>query len=242
MKGLIGRKVGMTHLFRPGGERVAVTVLRVGPCVVTQCKTSAKDGYEAVQLGFEPVVDEAMARQLSAERRERRLRRRVRKPQRGQFEAIGVPAQRVLREVRVEDGGRFEVGTVYTASIFERGEVVRVVGTSKGRGTAGAMRRHHFSGHPASHGAKIHRTPASAGATDAARVFKGKRGPGRMGNARVTATGLVVELVDPEHHVIAVRGAVPGPTNGLVMVLADGGYPVPGEPVAEPEGESEAEA
>ncbi len=221
MKGLIGRKVGMTHLFRASGDRVPVTVLEVGPCVVTQQKTAEQDGYGAVQLAFEPVLDEATARSLAPEQRERRLAKRVAKPQRRHFDKAGVEPHRVLREIRVDQPEDYAVGTVLTAELFTLGEEVKVTGTSRGRGFAGAMRRHNFSGQGASHGAKIHRKPASAGATDAARVFRGKRSPGQMGNARVTCRGLRIELVDAEANLIAVRGAVPGPKGGLVLVLGE---------------------
>lgn len=221
MKGLIGRKVGMTHLFRPTGDRVAVTVLQLGPCVVTQQKTVASDGYNALQLAFEPVLDEATQRALAPEQRERRLAKRVAKPQRRHFDKAGVSAHRVLREVHVDEPEAAPVGTVLTCDMFAQGEQVKVTGTSKGRGFAGAMRRHNFSGQGASHGAKIHRKPASAGATDAARVFRGKRSPGHLGAAQVTTRGLVVELVDLEQGLVAVRGAVPGPVGGLIMVYGE---------------------
>jgi large subunit ribosomal protein L3 len=219
MKGLIGRKVGMTQIFRPAGDRVAVTVLQVGPCHVTQQKTVDSDGYEALQLAYEPVLDDDTARGLSAEQRERRVAKRVAKPQRGHFAKAGVNPHRVLREIRVEDAAETPVGTMLTAELFAPGEKVSVIGTTKGLGFQGAMRRHNFSGQGASHGAKIHRKPASAGATDAARTFKGKRSPGQMGRVRQTEQNLVIELVDAEANLIAVRGAVPGPTGGLVLVL-----------------------
>jgi large subunit ribosomal protein L3 len=221
MKGLIGRKVGMTQLFRPAGERVAVTVIQVGPCVVTQQKTAGNDGYEALQLAFEPVLDDDTARALSPEQREKRLAKRVHKPQRRHFEKAGVAPHRVLREIHVEDASLTPVGTVLTAELFVMGDKVDVIGTTKGKGFAGAMKRHNFSGQGASHGAKIHRKPASAGATDAARVFPGKRSPGHMGHARHTEQNLIVEMVDPEANLLVVRGAVPGPKGGLVMVLAE---------------------
>lgn len=222
MKGLIGRKVGMTHLYQPTGNRVAVTVIQAGPCVVTQQKTTASDGYEALQLGFDPVISDDDWRELAPEQRERRLAKRVAKPQRGHFAKADVEVPtKVLREIRVDDASGTEVGTVLDVDLFRQGERVDVVGTTKGRGFAGAMRRHGFKGQGASHGSKIHRAPASAGATDAARVFKGKRSPGQMGHERLTAQNLVVELIDPETHVIAVRGSVPGPRGGLVMILGE---------------------
>lgn len=221
MKGLIGKKVGMTHLYRPSGDRVAVTVIEAGPCVVVQQKSTASDGYEAVQLAFAPVLTAEDQAELQPEQRERRIAKRVNKPQRLHYGKAGVEAHRVLREVRVAAAADYPVGDTLRADLFEPGEYVKVVGTSKGRGFAGVMRRHNFAGQKSSHGSKIHRTPASAGATDAARVFKGKRGPGQMGSARVTVSNLIVELVDAERNVIAVRGAVPGPRGGLVMVLGE---------------------
>jgi len=221
MKGLIGRKVGMTHLYRPSGDRVAVTVIEAGPCVVTQQKTAGSDGYEAVQLAFAPVLDAAAAAELQPEQREKRVAKRVNKPQRRHFDKAGVDAHRVMREIRVDDASEYEVGSTVDAGIFAQGERIDVVGTSKGRGFAGVMRRHNFKGQKASHGAKIHRKPASAGATDAARVFKGQKGPGHLGSERVTTQNLIVEMVDAEHNVIAVRGAVPGPKGGLVLVLGE---------------------
>lgn len=219
MKGLIGRKVGMTQLFRAAGERVAVTVLQVGPCVVTQQKTTDRDGYEALQLAFEPIIDEAAAASLSREQREKRLAKRSAKPQRRHFEKAGITPHRYMREIRVDESSATEVGTVLTADIFVVGERVSVIGTTKGKGFQGVMRRHNFSGQRSSHGSKIHRKPASAGATDAARVFRGQRGPGHMGNERMTEQNLLIELVDVEANLVAVRGAVPGPTGRLIMVL-----------------------
>lgn len=221
MKALIGRKVGMTQLFRPAGERVAVTVLQVGPCVVTQQKTVDTDGYEALQLAFEPILDEATSASLSREQRERRLAKRSNKPQRRMFEQLELTPHRVLREVRVDDASETEVGTVLAADIFEVGELVNVVGTTKGQGYQGVMRRHGWGGQRASHGSKTHRAPGSSGSTDAARVFRGQKGPGQTGRVRHSERNLVVELVDAEANVIAVRGAVPGPTGGLVLVLAE---------------------
>lgn len=222
MKGLIGRKVGMTQLFRADGNRVAVTIIQAGPCYVTQTKSPETDGYAAVQLAYQPVLSEQASRELAPEQRERRVAKRVNKPQRRHYEKAGVVPHRVMREVRLEQPADLEVGQVLDVTLFRQGERVKVVGTSRGRGFAGAMRRHGFKGQGASHGAKIHRKPASAGATDAARVPLGKRGPGQMGNTRVTVEGLRVELVDPEAHLLAVYGSVPGPKNGLVMVLAEG--------------------
>lgn len=228
MKGLIGRKVGMTHLFRANGDRIAVTVLQVGPCVVAQQKTDQSDGYRALQLAFEPVLDARKARDLAPEQRERLVAKRVAKPQRGHFDKADLAAHRVLREIRVDEAEPYPVGTVFGPDVFRVTEHVSVTAISKGKGFQGAMKRHGFKGQGASHGAKIHRKPASAGATDAARVFKGKRSPGQMGNHRVTTSNLIVELVDTAQHLIALRGSVPGPEGGLVMVLGQGEFPLPG--------------
>jgi large subunit ribosomal protein L3 len=220
MKGLIGRKIGMTQVFEANGKRTAVTVIQAGPCLVTQRKTVETDGYDALQLAYEPVISAAAEEKLSPEQREKRLAKRVKKPQRGLYDKLGAAPQKVLRELVVDDAEAYDVGAWLTAAeLFAAGQRVTVVGTSKGRGFAGAMKRHGFKGQGASHGAKIHRAPASAGATDAARVFKGKRSPGHMGHERVSQRGLLVESIDAEANLIVVRGAVPGPTGGLVMVV-----------------------
>lgn len=201
--GLIGRKIGMTRMFTESGHAQGVTLLEVGPCVVTDVRTKEKHGYEAVQLGYEEVKEH-----------------RASKPMRRAFKKKGTPCFRVLREVRVEEPGKnYKVGDRVTAEIFSEKSKVKVVGTSKGCGFAGAMKRWGFHGAPASHGtSKVHRKPQSAGATDAARVFKGKRSPGRMGNERVTALNLEVAHIDAEKNIVAVKGAVPGKRKSLVIV------------------------
>jgi large subunit ribosomal protein L3 len=205
MKGILGKKVGMTQIFDDRGEVVPVTVIEAGPCYVAQIKTVEHDGYSAVQLGFDEVKPKRLTR-----------------PQVRHLQKSNLPALRHLREIQVapDDATGFEEGQKLTVGIFEAGEHVDVTGTSKGRGFAGVVKRHGFSGGPKTHGqSDRHRTPGSIGAcTTPGRVFKGKRMPGRMGGDRVTAQNLEVVLVDPERNLLAVRGAVPGAKNGLVLI------------------------
>ncbi len=207
MKGILGKKVGMTQVFDEKGEVVPVTVIEAGPCFVVQIKTVERDGYTAVQLGFEETEP-----------------RRLTKPQLQHLQKSGLPALRNLREFRMsaDDVARlgFEEGHKVSVDIFEAGEYVDVSGTSKGRGFAGVVKRYGFSGGPKTHGqSDRHRAPGSIGAcTTPGRVFKGKRMPGRMGGDRITAQGLRVVVVDPERNLMAVRGSVPGAKNGLVLI------------------------
>jgi len=202
-KALLGRKLGMTQVFGENGRAHAVTVVLAGPCHVVQRKTAEKDGYDALQLGF----DEVPAKRLN-------------KPRLGHLKKAGaeMPPVRHLAEFRLTDCDAYAIGAKIGAEIFEVGETVDVTATSKGKGFAGVQKRYHFSGGPASHGSMSHRRPASSGATDAARTFKGWRKPGHMGNVRVTVKGLQVEMVDTEKGVIALHGSVPGPIGSLVMV------------------------
>jgi large subunit ribosomal protein L3 len=217
----------MTFLFNEDGRGTAGTVLEVGPCVVVQQRTTARDGYEALQLGFEEVGAFSLTQPLeghfkSAVETWRRAKERGSHLADDEREALRkVGGWRVVREVRVNRAEDTPVGTELRADLFQVGTTVDVVGTSKGRGFAGGMRRHGFRGSGASHGAKIHRKPASAGATDAARVFPGKRGPGHLGAARTVVQNLKVLHVDPENNVLVVEGGVPGPRGGLVMVSAE---------------------
>ncbi|MGC9318598.1 MAG: 50S ribosomal protein L3 [Armatimonadota bacterium] len=208
--GLLGKKVGMTRVFDEAGRSVPVTVVEAGPCVVVQRKTADTDGYEAVQLGFEQVPHH-----------------KVNEPMLGHFMSRNIEPHRYLREFGVLSDEELEPGATVTVEIFAEGQLVEVTGTSKGRGFAGGVRRHGFKGGPASHGSKVHRTPQSAGATDAQRVFPGKRSPGHMGAERVTTRGLQVVQVDPERNVLLIKGAVPGPRGGLVEITmqspAEGG-------------------
>jgi len=199
--GLLGRKVGMTRIFDDTGNAVPVTVVQAGPCVVVQRKTSDTDGYEAVQLGFE----------------EQKLGR-VNEPMTGHFASRGVEPQRNLRAFSLVGGEDPQPGEAVRVAIFQEGQFVDVSGTSKGRGFTGGMKRYGFKGGPASHGSKVHRAPQSAGATDAQRVFKGKRGPGHMGAVKKTVRGLRVVKVDPERNLLLVKGAVPGPNGGLLTI------------------------
>jgi large subunit ribosomal protein L3 len=201
-KGLIGRKVGMTQIFDDEGVALPVTVIEAGPCYVTQVKTSDKDGYSAVQLGFE----EAKPKRLTG-------------GQLGHLNRNDLPPLKVLREFRTSSPDVSEGDTV-NVEIFEMGEHVDVVGVSKGRGFAGVVKRHNFRGGPVTHGQSDRlRAPGSLGAgTTPGRVFKGKRGPGRMGNERVTSSNVRVVLVDPERNLLAVDGSVPGPKGGVVVI------------------------
>jgi len=199
-KTLIGRKVGMTRIFDEQGGVFAVTVIEAGPCRVTQIKNEANDGYNAVQIGFEHT-------------------KRLNKPERGHLGEL--PPLRHLREFRTDELSEFQVGQVLTVGdLFEAGQKVDVRATSKGRGFAGAMKRHGFKGGPMTHGqSDRQRSVGSIGSTTTpGRVFKGMRGPGHMGHRRVTVLNLEIVQVDAERHLIAVKGAVPGPDGGLVVI------------------------
>ena len=225
LKGILGRKVGMTTVLEEGSVATPVTVIEAGPCYVVRCRTAERDGYEAVQLGFDPFRTPKRrpdhgGSPIKRGRSHHRGRAEASRPVAGQFKAAGVEPMRKLAEFRVTDLESLAPGTEITCEVFSPGDVVKVQGVSKGRGFAGGMRRHHFRGHGASHGAKIHRTPASAGATDAARVPKGKRSPGQMGNKTVTTLGLRVVAVDAERNLLLVKGSVPGPAGGTVRIEA----------------------
>jgi len=201
-KGLIGRKVGMTQVFDDDGIARPVTLIEAGPCYVTQVKTIEKDGYSSVQIGFDEVKPKRLTR-----------------GQLGHLERNELPPLKVLREFKTKSPEVAE-GDQLSVEIFETGERVDIVGTSKGRGFAGVVKRYHFAGGPKTHGqSDRQRAPGSLGSgTTPGRVFKGKRGPGRMGNERVTSPNVRVALVDPERNLIAVDGSVPGPKGGLVIV------------------------
>ena len=201
--GLIGKKVGMTQLFKEDGVVQPTTVLKAGPCVVAQVKTVEKDGYEAVQLGLvEPG------------------RTQANKPTEGHFKKAGVPAARVRREVKVKPGGDpVKPGDEVNVTIFADGERVDVIGTSRGKGFQGVVKRHHFAGGVASHGSMFHRRPGSIGASSyPSRVIKGMRMPGHMGADRVTVQNLRVIRVDVENNLLLVEGAVPGGPNSVVVI------------------------
>jgi large subunit ribosomal protein L3 len=201
-KGLIGRKVGMTQVFDADGIARPVTLIEAGPCYVTQVKTVEKDGYSSVQIGFDEVKPKRLTR-----------------GQLGHLERNELPPLKVLREFKTKSPEVAE-GDQLSVEMFETGERVDIVGTSKGRGFAGVVKRYHFAGGPKTHGqSDRQRAPGSlAAGTTPGRVFKGKRGPGRMGNERVTSPNVRVALVDPERNLIAVDGSVPGPRGGLVIV------------------------
>jgi large subunit ribosomal protein L3 len=202
MIGLIGKKVGMTQLFNDKGEVIPVTVIEAGPCTVTELRSAVRDGYSAVQLGY-------------GSNKESRFTR----PVLGQFKKRNLPAARHLREFRVEDTEGFEVGQSLNVSIFEKGRHVDVQGVTKGRGFTGVVKRYGFVAGHASHGPTHGKQPGSIGASAyPSRVVKGKRLPGRMGGVNLTIKNLEVVGVDPEQNVLLVRGAVPGPPNGLVII------------------------
>ena len=202
MIGLIGKKVGMTQVFSDRGEVIPVTVIEAGPCTVTELRSPARDGYTAVQLGYGNQKESRFAR-----------------PVLGQFKKRNLPPARHLREFRVEDVSTFQVGQSLTVSIFEKGRHVDVQGVTKGRGFAGVVKRYGFAAGHASHGPTHGKQPGSIGASAyPSRVVKGKRLPGRMGGVNLTIKNLEVVGVDPEQNVLLVRGAVPGPPNGLVVI------------------------
>jgi large subunit ribosomal protein L3 len=209
INGIIGRKIGMTQIFAADGMVTPVTVIKAGPCVVVQKKTAGgADGYDAVQVGL---VDEKPVKLKN-----------VTKPMRGHFEKTGggIPPTRILKEFRLDDSaGEMNVGDKVLVDQFADGDVVEVVGKSKGRGFAGTVKRHHFNRGPESHGSMNVRAPGSIGASAyPSRVVKGMRSSGHMGDARITVKGLTVAKVDAENNLLMIRGAVPGP-NGTVVVV-----------------------
>ena len=202
-KAILGEKLGMTQVFDQDRRIVPVTVVRAGTNVVTQIRTQELDGYVAVQLGFGDVKPT-----------------RVNKPATGHFAKAGTPPRRHLVEIRTDDAGDYTPGQEITADVFEAGALVDVTGTTKGKGYAGVMKRHGFHGKPASHGVeKVHRSPGSIGAcATPGRVFKGTRMAGRMGHNRHTTQNLVIHAVDTERGLLLVRGAIPGPVGGLIII------------------------
>ena len=202
-KALVGKKLGMTQLFDANGNVVPVTVIEAGPCVVAQKKTVENDGYEAVQIGFGD---------LKASK--------VNGPMKGHFAKGDVAPKKVLREFRFEDISAYNVGDIIKADVFAEGDAVYVRGTSKGKGYAGVIKRWNFSRLKESHGTgPVHRHGGSLGVIDPARVFKGKKMAGHLGNERVTVQNLSVVKVDAENNIIAVKGAVPGPRGGIVVLF-----------------------
>lgn len=204
MKSIIGKKLGMTQIFLEDGSLVPVTVIEAGPMVVTQVKTEETDGYAAIQVGFEDKKE-----------------KHTTAPLRGHFDKAGTGFKKVVREFRLDDGDAFEVGQEIKADIFEANDRVDVTGTSKGKGTQGAIKRHNYSRGRETHGSKFHRSSgARAAGTYPGRVFKGTKAAGRMGNERVTVQNLEVVRVDVENNIILIKGAVPGNKKGLVTIKA----------------------
>jgi large subunit ribosomal protein L3 len=202
MAAIIGRKLGMTRVFEEDGTAVPVTVIEAGPCVITRVKTRETDGYEAVQMGFGATRKKSLT-----------------KPVLGQFEKAGVAPQRKLTEFRVDDPGQYEVGQEVRVDVFEPGQLVNVTGWSRGRGFQGVIKRHGMGRGRETHGNRNHRRPGSIGqSATPSRVWKGKKLPGRMGGARVTVRDLSVVNVDSDKNILLVRGAVPGASNGYVLV------------------------
>ena len=204
MKAIIGKKVGMSQIFDENGHVIPVTVIEAGPCVVVQKKTSEKEGYEAVQLGFEDISE-----------------RKLTKPEAGHQKKAGITEfQKVLKEFALKDSEKYNVGDKVTADTFAAGDFVDVTGTSKGHGYQGPIKRHGAQRTPMSHGGgPVHRHAGSMGSTtDPSRIFKGHIGAGQMGCDQVTIQNLDIVKVDPELNLIAVRGAIPGPKGGLVLI------------------------
>ncbi len=199
-KGILGKKIGMTQIFAEG-RAVPVTVVEAGPCTIIQKKTMSTDGYDAIQLGF-------------GEQKERLSS----KPMKGHFSKAGVKPFKFLRELKVESGESFELGQVIKADVFSEGDFVDVVGTSKGKGFAGVIKRWNFNRASMTHGSMYHRRTGSLGATDPARVFKGRRLPGRLGGTRTTIQGLKIVKVDPERNLLLIKGAIPGSNGSYVIV------------------------
>ncbi|HUT70540.1 MAG TPA: 50S ribosomal protein L3 [Desulfatiglandales bacterium] len=205
-KGILGKKLGMTRVFRENGQSIPVSALEVGPCYIIQIKRAEKEGYNAIQLGFQPKKEKGLNRPIA-----------------GHFKAAGKGGFRVLREFRVDNPETYELGQEITSEIFDIGDRVTVSGTSKGRGFSGVVKRWGFSGGDTSHGTRSHRVPGSIGASAMpSRVMKGKKMPGRMGYQRVTVKNLRVVDVIREQNLILVKGAVPGSKGGLVELRAAG--------------------
>ena len=203
VNGIIGKKLGMTQIFAPDGTVTPVTVIKAGPCVVVQRKTVSTDGYEAVQLGL---VEDKNPKNTN-------------KPMKGHFDKAGIPPTKVLKEVRVQDGEAASVGDKVLVDQFSENDLVEVVGTSKGRGFAGFVKRHGFGGGRASHGSMFHRAPGSMGASSfPSRVVKGMRMGGRMGGKQTTVHNLKVLKVDTDNHLIIVEGGIPGGPTAYVVV------------------------
>lgn len=201
-KGLIGKKIGMTGVFLRDGRHVPVTVVKLGPCVVTQIKTAAKDGYNSLQVGFGSKKD-----------------KNISKPLKGHYAKSGGGGYEILKEFPIDDPGSYQVGQVISSEIFQIGEKVDVTGNSKGKGFAGVMKRHGFSGGRMTHGSHSKRIPGSIGCSAwPSRVIRGKKLPGHMGNVRKTVRNLEIIDIRPEENIVMLKGALPGSQTGVIMV------------------------
>lgn len=200
-KAILGKKIGMTQLFDQAGNVVPVTVIQAGPCPVIQKKTIATDGYNAIQVGFEAQKEQ-----------------RLNNPERGHFKRANVAPTRYLAELRLDNIDDFQVGQELRVDMFQAGDHIDVIGTSKGKGTAGSIKRHNQARGPMSHGSHYHRGPGSLGAVDPAHIFKGRPLPGRMGDERITVQNLEVVQVDKERNLLLVKGSMPGIRGSLLRI------------------------
>lgn len=202
MKNMLGKKVGMTQIFEENGTVIPVSVVKAGPLVVIQKKTEEKDGYNAIQIGYEEIKEN-----------------RVNKPTKGHFDKSEVEYKKYVKEIRVDNVDEFEIGQVISVDIFEAGDKIDISGTSKGKGTQGVIKRHGFSRGRETHGSQFHRAPGGmSAATYPGRVLKGHRMGGRMGNEKVTVQNLEIVRVDVENNLLLIKGAIPGPKKGLVTI------------------------
>src|SRR5262245_57006016 len=203
---LIGKKIGMTQMFEASGKVVPVSVIEAGPCPIVQVKTTEKEGYTAIQIGFDEVKESRMS-----------------KAENGHCKKANVATRRILREVRVDDAGNFKVGDTLDVKVFEGAKIVHVTGTSKGKGFAGTIRRYHFQRGRKTHGNKNYREPGSVGASAfPSRIFPGKRAPGRMGGVQRTTRNLTLVQIDAENNLLFVKGSIPGANNSIVFVRTEG--------------------
>jgi len=202
---LIGKKIGMTQMFEASGKVVPVSVIEAGPCPIVQVKTAEKEGYTAIQIGFDEVKESRMS-----------------KAENGHCKKANTATRRILREVRVDDAGNFKVGDTLDVKLFEGAKIVHVTGTSKGKGFAGTIRRYHFQRGRKTHGNKNYREPGSVGASAfPSRIFPGKRLPGRMGGVQRTTRNLTLVQIDAENNLLFIKGSIPGANNGIVFVRTD---------------------
>ncbi|HWV93847.1 MAG TPA: 50S ribosomal protein L3 [Vicinamibacterales bacterium] len=203
---LIGKKIGMTQMFEASGKVVPVSVIEAGPCPIVQVKTAEKEGYTAIQIGFDEVKESRMS-----------------KAENGHCKKANTATRRILREVRVDDAGNFKVGDTLDVKLFEGAKIVHVTGTSKGKGFAGTIRRYHFQRGRKTHGNKNYREPGSVGASAfPSRIFPGKRAPGRMGGVQRTTRNLTLVQIDAENNLLFIKGSIPGANNGIVFVRTEG--------------------